>query len=413
MNQPIEKGIIRLKDLPQEEILVGIKKEFKKKIFKHVKRKDVEKIGITSSQFYNFKDNEKITIKLLFKFCDYLTRKGFKEFSHSKTERNIGLMGTKRGDVYIKTPALPFNFNNKEGSYFISAILFDGGIDKQAKPHYGNIHLKQRRRIAKYVKKIFGKIESNEINPTRGPMIRFPKSIGLTLNACFGIGIGNKIYHNNKIPSFIFKLDEKLKKDFLKQTFDDEGSVSISKRMIRISGTINIKKKEFHKDFTKKYNLLNGIRKILGDIGIETNSLRFSKHISTKESGKRGNVYKHTFTFSITGIENLERFHKQIGFNLDYKMKRLENLLKNYKQRQLRKGEIHKIALKECKKITKGITIPFLAKKINRTYRQTVRIVRNFEKQKLIQQIKPSINIGGKRFPAIYKVIQDKGKFLI
>jgi len=216
MKLPIEKGIIKLKDFPQEKILVGLKKEFKEEILKHLKRKYTKQIGITPSQFYNFKHNEKITVKLLFKIYNYLVKKEFKEFSYENIEKNISIIGTKRGDIYIKNPKLPFNFNNKEGVYFISGILFDGGIDKQFKPHYGNIILQQRERIINYAKEIFGDIKSNEVNAKRGPMVRFPKSIGIILNHCFNIGVGNKMYHNNKIPDFIFKLNKDSKGHFFK-----------------------------------------------------------------------------------------------------------------------------------------------------------------------------------------------------
>lgn len=406
MKSPIEIGIIRLKDFPQERILVGLREEFKKEIFKHIKRKNVSQIGIIPSQFYNFRDNEKITIKLLFQICSYLTRKGFKEFSHNHIEKNISIIGTKRGDIYINDPNLPFNFNNEEGAYFISAILFDGGIDRQYKPHYGNRILEQRKRIVKCVEKIFGKINSREVNSKRGPMVRFPKSIGIILNYCFDIGIGNKMYNHNKIPEFIFKLNKKNKGLFLKQAFDDDGWVTTNKYSLGIVGASNVEKECFLKSKQKEFPLLNGIKKLLINFKIETNPTRISKSFSKTEYRRKGEFYRYIFTFSITGRENLEKFYKEIGFNIDHKMERLKEILGNYKVRQLRKGEIHKIALEECKNIRGNITIPLLAKKINRTYRQTVRIVREFEGKKLIKQIKPSVNISGRRLSAIYKTIE-------
>jgi len=105
--------------------------------------------------------------------------------------------------------------------------------------------------------------------------------------------------------------------------------------MIRISGTLNIEKEKFDKDNTKEYNLLNGVKKLLENLQIQTNPLRVEKHISTREYGKEIKVYKNIFTFSITGRENFEKFHKHIRFNLEYKMKRLEKMLENYKVKQL------------------------------------------------------------------------------
>ena len=319
-------------------------------------------------------------------------------------------MGTKRGNIYIKNPKLPFDFNNREGAYFLSAIFFDGGIDNQLKPHYGNLDLSMRKNIVKCAKSIFGEINSKEVNFERGAFVRFPKTIGIILNHCFCLGFGNKIYCDNKIPEFVFELSKNAKSCFLRQAFDDDGSVSVNKKMIRIVGVKNVKKEHFHKNDTN-FNLLAGIRSLLNDFKIRPNSLLIEKSFSNMGYRRAGEFYRHIFTFSITGKENLERFYNLIGFNIPYKMKRLDSLLKSYKSIQLRKGEIYNIALDECRKLERYITISSLAKSIKRSYRQTARIVKLLEEKGFISLKKPSVNIKGRRMPAIYSLIKKNGKF--
>ncbi len=419
MNKPIKTGVIGLLDLPSDKILIGLKKPFKENIIKAVKHAfgDVNTFTKTynkkPSSFYNFKNNQKTTLKFLLEISNILVKKGFKQINPKNIEKNIEIMGTKRGNIYLHKPNLPFNFNNKEGAYFISAIFFDGGIDKEFKPHYGNNYLHMRKRTVNGAKKIFGEIKSKETNAKRGALVRFPKTMGIILNSCFNIGAGNKMYHNNKIPDFIFNLNKNNKACFIKQAFDDDGTVSVEKKTIRVVGSKAIKKEDFNKNNTD-FNLLNGLKKLLIDFNIDANPLRLNhKSFSNKQYGKKGEFYSHVFAFSITGRTNLETFHSTIGFNLDYKMKRLKKILKNYKQSQLRKGELHKLALECCKRLEKkdGFTTNLsLAKEINRSYRQTVRVLKTLEKKKLIELTKPSVNIGGRRHSAIYNLISEKAE---
>ena len=88
----------------------------------------------------------------------------------------------------------------------------------------------------------------------------------------------------------------------------------------------------------------------------------------------------------------------------------MNKLLNSYKQKQLRKGEIHKIALNACKTLEKReskVTNLAVSKEIKRSYRQVVRIMKTLEKRNLIKIIKPSVNIGGRRYSAIYSVCKS------
>lgn len=413
MNHPINTGVVGIEDLPVNKILIGLKEPFKKDILKHLSRNIMAKsLNTKPHTFYNFKNNEKVPLKFVLDLSNHLIKQGFSKFSHKEIEKNIEIIGTKRGNVYIRNPKLPFKLNNREGAYFISAILFDGGIDRQFKPHYGNLDLGMRTRVVSCARNIFGELTSKEVNAQRGYFIRFPKTMGIILNNCFGIGVGNKMYCHNKIPDFIFKLDKNAKSCFIRQAFDDDGSVSVEKKMIRIVGVTDVKKQDFYEENAAQFDLLDGIKHLLLEFGIDSNPLRTEKSSSNTEYRKKGEFYRHIFTFSITGKKNLELFYNKIGFNLDYKMKRLGALLKSYKVEQLRKGEIHKIAFEICKSIQKNITIPNMAKGIKRSYRQTVRVIKVLEKKGLIELKKPSINVGGRRLPAVYQVAQKNGKFI-
>jgi len=401
MNNPIKTGIVGLNNLPQDLILIGIKNPLKEELLKHLKSRNTRKsLNIKLSQFYNLKDNEKVTLNFLLKTTKYLAKQGHKQFSYKNLEKNIEIIGTKRGDIYIRNPKLPFNFKKEEGAYFIAAILFDGGIDRQYKPHYGNINLGMRLRIVKCAESIFGEITSKEVNAEKRLFVRFPKTMGIILNHCFNIGVGNKMYCNNRIPDFIFSLDKQSKSYFLRQAFDDDGTVV--EKTIGLIGVTDVKKDDFDQNKKINFNLLEGIKELLKDFDIDSNPLRFTKTYSNQEYRKKGEFRRYIFRFSITGRKNLDKFYRNIGFNLEYKMKKLDSTLKSYKVHQLRKGEISKIALEACKKERDNIAIPHLAKIINRSYRQTVMIMRGLEKKGFLKLKRPSINVKGRRLPAIY-----------
>ena len=415
MNKPLETGIVHLEDLPSNLIFIGLKDNFKEKLLNSIKTNftsinDFTKLIDKNIYFYfNLKNNQKIRldclikiIKILGKYCDKINLKNLDE--------DIKIMGTKRGNIYIKNPKLPFNFNNKSGAYFISSIFFDGGIDRQFKPHYSNMDLSMRKRVVDSVKDIFGEIKSKEINYKNRVFVRFPKVIGILLNCCFNIGIGNKIYHNNKTPYFIFKLNKKEKSCFVKQAFDDDGSVSVNKKMIRIVGVSDVKKQDFgNKKTIRNFCLLNDLKKLLLNLGIESNPIRLSrKTFSNKEYNKKGEFYRHVFYFSISDRKNLERFYKNIGFNLKYKHKRLENILKSYKQWQLRKGEIYLIALEKARLLQEKYGFfdnMLLTKEIKRQYRQTVRITKKLLKDKKIKILEKAKPTGRGWIPEKYVLI--------
>lgn len=412
MKKPIESGIVHLWDLPKDIILVGLKEKYKKSIFRHIK--DLDKLFSKDKRYllYNLKNNQKVKLSFLLKLSSILVNKGFKGFNRDEIEKNIKIIGTKRGNTYIFYPKLPFNFNSESGAYFISAILFDGGIDKQYKPHYGNINLEQRKRIVKCANNIFGNLKNKESNPDRGYLVRFPKCMGILLNYCFNIGIGNKMYCNNSVPNFIFKLPNKLKGAFLKQAFDDEGTISIEKRMIRINGTIDVKKDYFNTEYTiKDYKLLNDIKKLLLDINIETNPIRITgKSHYNKEYRKIGDYYRHTFIFSIADRKNLEKFYSLVNFNLDYKKTRLKKILDNYKVWQLRKGEIHKIAIEKAKILQNKYGYfdnILLSNRIKRSYRQTARITDKLLYDRKIKIIKEAVPIGRGYIPKRFVLLDS------
>ena len=308
-------------------------------------------------------------------------------------------MGTKRGNTYLFNPKLPFDFNSEAGAYFIAAILFDGGIDRQYKPHYGNVPFKQRKRIVDSAMEVFGELKNRESNPNRGYMVRFPKCIGIVLNYCFKIGIGNKMYSNNKVPAFVFNYPKELKSVFLRQAYDDEGNVAIKKKMINIVGVTAVKKEEYKLENTmNKYNLLNDIKKLLLDLEIGSNPIRISQRFYyNKQYSKKGDYYRHSFRFSISDRKNLKKFNDVVGFNLEYKKTNLQKMLSSYKEWQLRKGEIHKIALEKAKELQDRFGYfdnVMLTKEIKRMYRQTVRITDKMLEDGKIKVLENAVPIG-------------------
>lgn len=400
----IKTGVINLSDLPSEKVLIGLKNDFKKQIISRIRNdykiKDFcNKLGVKLSKLYNFENNEKVTLSFLNKIT--------KELNTKNIEKNIEFLGTKRGNIYLKNPKLPFKLNTKEGARFISALLFDGGIDRESKPHYGNINKNLRKDILNCVFSIFGDINSKEIDVNRNDyFIRFPKVIGLILEYCLNFKKGQKAYINHSIPEFIFNLDKKFKYEFIRQAFDDDGSVSNKYPILKIAGSIDVTNK---RDNKIPMNLMNDTKKLIENININPNKLRIDKvYKLNMEYGRKGPFYRQTWSFSITGRENLLKYYNEIGFNLKYKQDRLKKILNSYKSIQLRKGEIKKIALEKIKILENkngSFTNISLAEEIKRSYRQTARLTEQLLKEGKIKIVKKAISTGNGWIPAEFKLV--------
>ena len=68
----------------------------------------------------------------------FLLEDEYQIYSLAELEKHIEVIKAMRARNAIHNPKFPFNFNYEEGTCFISAILFDGGMTSQLFPFYIN-----------------------------------------------------------------------------------------------------------------------------------------------------------------------------------------------------------------------------------------------------------------------------------
>jgi len=106
---------------------------------------------------------------------------------------------------------------------------------------------------------------------------------------------------NRNIPKEVFKSTREVKKEFIKAFFDDEGSVIIGNKEIRLYST--------------NKNGLQEMKNLLNEFNIKS-KLRSGY-------GKKRNV----FALVIKDIESIKNFANNIGFDLERKQTKLSNIL--------------------------------------------------------------------------------------
>jgi len=108
------------------------------------------------------------------------------------------------------------------------------------------------------------------------------------------------------IPKLILQSSKEIVKSFLKTYFEGDGSISYSRKMIELSCC------------SKSEKLINEIQIIMLRFGID--------------SFKRFDKYRLTWKLYLRGYRNVLRFYKELGFISDYKNKKLEYIVYNYKK---------------------------------------------------------------------------------
>jgi len=106
-----------------------------------------------------------------------------------------------------------------------------------------------------------------------------------------GLRAGRKVSINQRIPDFIFKLDENKKWHFLSQIFDDEGTVNLKAKYIRIKIAIESRHKEFH--------LIKGLAELFNLLGIKTAIYYRNFKLRHKPKQKKFNQLLNSFKLEI------------------------------------------------------------------------------------------------------------------
>lgn len=340
-------GIVHIWDLPQDEVYVDLKKEFKYKLLFGAKGKNpwsnfTKFHRIHQDILLSYKYRQRVSLKIIWKLLKLANKNGIK-ITKEEIEKNITKIGGHQR--FIENPNLPFKFNSPEGTKFIAAILHDGGVRTRNSPFYSNYVISKRKEISTTANKIFGKIKVS----FKTKSIEFPIIIGIILTRGIGLKRGNKVVSNPKIPEFIFNLENKSISSYLRQAYDDDGFVVKGKR--NNHKMVGITCNTGHISDPPKPNLLIDIKRLLDKLGIPTQ--RTIKKSKSKFSQKK-NYLSQEWKLLITGLYSLSKFQEGVDFGLDYKNKNLtfiiKKLRKDSKKPQNPNNLSEKLALEVCRR---------------------------------------------------------------
>jgi len=387
-------GIINIWNLPQEKIFVKLNKNTRRVLVSKLLRryKTLAEIsrrtGLSYSITKKFKyGTRSISLQALNKIIITLGKPQLKDLIN----KNIEKLLSKTGGKGISQPKTLFNFNSIEGAIFLSAIFHDGGINKDMQPFYANFDEKMRTKIKNVSEQIFGKAEFYE-NKKDNPFVRFPKIIGIILVYGLGMKPGYKVYNNPAVPEFILSSDLSIKKAFIKQAFDDEGSISRNEIYFSLATDVTNIPKEVRSRI-KKFKLLKfasriflADKAILENIGIKPTFSVYETKV------KKNKEIRHYWQMCITTKLNLLLFANNVGFTINYKKEKLKKLAKKYEKKKeispYGKGKVDALKrigeLEKSKGYFNSIT---LAKFLDKSFALSSLRIKQLKDEKLIKKI--------------------------
>jgi len=342
--------------------------------------------------------NKKISIKNLLKLIDDL------KIPKAIMEQSIiNITSVKNTNIGLKSPNLPFDFNNKETARIIAGILGDGSLSSNLLVDYHNQNKNLINLMSQAGKKVFGKIDEKlYLKKDKTYQLHWPKIMGIFL---FHIGLqpGYQTKTNPNIPSFIMDSSKKIKSTFLRQFFNDEGNVRLKDRRLQVKQAIVCNKsKKIIKNNIEKYcpNILRDIHFLLLDFNIKSK-------ISLGDYRPSTNCIKTDWELSIYGKENLEMFNKHINFDISYKKDLLKKSISSYKFPSAPRDGRLNFALEHCK-ITQMkygfIRKDLLAKEANRSLKTSTYYLVDLKKKGLVDIIKKPRTKKGHFIPFLYKL---------
>lgn len=392
-----ENGIVHLWDLPIQSICVKLDSHIQKQMIKEAVRisgnrhKLSDVTGINRTSLIDFEKSRFKSVKLetVIKISDYLTKNGHFDYSLEKLETYVCLLKAMLAENKIINPKLPLNFNTKEGAQIISAFLFDGGITKNLIPFYVNNDEALVSKLLRNIEKTIGEIDYNRKFDDRNRRnktikIEFPKILGYILVKGLGMIPGKKVLTNAKIPSFIINSSKTLKRSFLQQAFDDEGSLSKNKcgRSIQLI--------QYNSSKEPPERLLQ-MKKLLMDFGISVTGPYGP--IGKKATKSRYSTYG--WMIEISNQSDLWLFAQEINFYLPRKRQRLFEMLNSYSlPPRFKKGKIKEEILNVCRKLKQAnnkITIKNISKELNKNEMWIAEVMRDLTKENKLVVIKEKL----------------------
>lgn len=318
-----------------------------------------------------------------------------KLFEIKDIEKQIKYVRGKDGGQ-IKNPKLPFNFTTISGVRFIASILGDGTLAKDYETCYYNSNTELVNGFIKDSKNIFGDVDiavRKKSDNLTVNIVSLPKLCGKVLVKT-GIKNGRKVSLNQKVPDFIFDLSETEKWHFLSQIFDDEGTVNLKAKYIRVKLAVESRHKEFYliKDLARLFSLL-GVRVAVYNAGSYDSKTGFERT---------------QWSIQINGSIKLNTIYKNFKLRHKPKARKLNKLLKSFQLIMFPRKEFQKIYLEEMQKIQreKGFfTVLDLSKGIDRNRGHIRNTVHKFNSLGLIECIEPYSSGNAHNF-AKYRVVR-------
>ena len=368
-----ETGIVNLEDLPAAELYIELQKETHSLLEQMMRNYGVTKVAreLDVSErilLHWLSDGSAIRLDILTKVC---------KFFNVEYKQQIRYLRGKKGNG-IYNPRIPFDFSSCEGVGVIAGILGDGGMSaKRKNPYYINGDRNLIDSFISNAKSVFGDVEiSSSIAKRKNTVLTnlgFPTLISEILNA-IGIKEGKKVEINPSLPSFIFKLDERIKFSFFAQFFDDEGSVNVSARHISLTSACLA--------HYEKSNLLEDIKRLLAPLDI-LGSI-YPREVYSSSRGKDRRIWR----LQINGQIQLKKMYNNLNIKSQKKKNGLAKALKSFKLEIFRKRDITATYLNMMMKIekTKGcFTSHDLAEASRRAIGSCRNTIIKFKKNGLIQ----------------------------
>ena len=391
---------IHLFVLPMKSTYVILSKSMRNKIHDLIIEnggiKNLSKImNIDSGYFYRFLSGKRCSLSFIFSLYNHL------RLDLGQIETNIvQVVSGKNNSVGINNPIIPFEFDNEHGGRLLGAIMGDGSRTKLGGLTYNNQNKRVFRLVLGSAKIIFGGVHFRITKKKDNTLqLDLPKIVGDVVSI-FGLEKSYKTVSDCYIELSNFSTDFKI--NFIKQFYNDEGNVRKSDRRLQIKQTRKLSepnKKKIRK-YIEKYT-----PRVLKEIRNELFKLNIMSTLSLEHLRNWDNKNMGDFALNIYGKENLEKFQNIIGFDIKYKARLLNTIIKTYKFPSAPRNKRLIFALEKAREVEKRygyITKHLLAKQSIRSLKTSTYFLVDLKKKGLIKVIEKPRGEDGIPLPQKY-----------
>lgn len=428
---------IRLyENLTSEELRLTLQNSFRQRLFKTAcefagsVNTLARLMKVSDSTIRGYRDGDRtIPYPFLQQLSDFLEAQiSYKCLDDIKKHVNgfkLSAKGNSAVTIRIKEGVEEFDFENADGARIVAAILGDGYLGNNV-ASYINPDTTLRTRVNESIQKVVGNVPVSKIY--RGKEMRYPQTLAIILKKV-GLPPGPKVYTDPSVPTWIKKSnDANVPRIFLRQFFNDEADVSESKGTINLPQSVDIttlpgavKEKLKAKIRGKGYEqyaprrLLDVKEMLWTKFGIKAGGPYPVIYYRATRKGLEGERLK--WRLSISGKADLEKFKREIGFDIGYKQNALQSYINRIKIYQAKSGFGLSDALKVAAKIESAqgeITSLTLAKEMKHCVGASQKWLRRLVEQGLIVKIGGGEGKGQAlgRNPVRYE-LTDKGLLVV